>query len=66
MNIVLVLVDSLNKEALDIYNPETACRTPNLTAFAEKAHIFDNHFISSLPCMPARRDAAPAGRPGLL
>lgn len=56
MNIILVLVDSLNKEALRVYNPHTRCRTPNIEAFAARARVFDNHFISSLPCMPARRE----------
>ncbi len=56
MNIILILVDSLNKEALRIYNPETVCRTPNLDALASKSVVFDNHFIASLPCMPARRE----------
>ncbi len=56
LNIVLVLVDSLNKEALRIYNPTTVCRTPNIEAFANRSFVFDNHFIASLPCMPARRE----------
>lgn len=56
MNVILVLVDSLNKEALKTYTPDTVCETPNLQAFAEKSLVFDNHFIGSLPCMPARRE----------
>ncbi|WP_299956790.1 sulfatase [uncultured Roseobacter sp.] len=56
MNIILILVDSLNKDALRIYNPDTVCQTPSLDAFAAKSLVFDNHFISSLPCMPARRE----------
>lgn len=56
MNIILILVDSLNKEALRTYNPHTVCQTPNLQAFARKSIVFDNHFIASLPCMPARRE----------
>lgn len=31
-------------------------RTPNFTRFAEKAVTFDNHYVGSLPCIPARRD----------
>ena len=61
MNIILVLVDSLNKEALKTYNPDTICDSPNLEAFANKSLVFDNHFIGSLPCMPARREIS-AGR----
>ncbi|OSP54798.1 sulfatase [Pseudoruegeria sp. SK021] len=56
MNIILILVDSLNKEALSCYNPDTRCRTPNIDALAERACVFDNHYIGSLPCMPARRE----------
>lgn len=56
MNIILVLVDSLNKDCLPIYNPDTVCKTPSLRAFAGKSFIFDNHFVGSLPCMPARRE----------
>ena len=55
MNIILVLIDSLNKSALSAYG-ETEVATPNITAFAEKAWRFDNHFVGSLPCMPARRE----------
>lgn len=56
MNIILILVDSLNKDCLSIYNPETRCRTPAIDAFARRGQVFDNHFIASLPCMPARRE----------
>ena len=56
MNIILVLVDSLNKNCLKIYNPNTICRTPELEKFAQKSLVFENHYISSLPCMPARRE----------
>ena len=56
MNIILILVDSLNKKHLKIYNQETACKTPVLDDLATRATIFDNHFVGSLPCMPARRD----------
>lgn len=61
MNIILVLVDSLNKSALRIYNPDTPCRTPNIESFAQQGLVFDNHFVASLPCMPARREIS-AGR----
>lgn len=56
MNIILILVDSLNKDCLATYNPATECRTPSMDAFAKKARVFDSHYISSLPCMPARRE----------
>lgn len=56
MNIILILVDSLNKHCLQMYNAQSECKTPNLDSLAKKSHIFENHFISSLPCMPARRE----------
>ena len=55
MNIILVLIDSLNRGDLAAYTP-SECATPNLEAFAKKAWRFDNHFVGSLPCMPARRE----------
>ena len=55
LNIILVLFDSLNRNALSAYG-ETAFQTPNLDAFARRARRFDNHFVGSLPCMPARRE----------
>lgn len=33
-----------------------AVHTPNFERFAQKALTFDNHYVGSLPCMPARRD----------
>jgi arylsulfatase A-like enzyme len=56
LNVVLVLIDSLNRHHLSAYNGESPVLTPNLNAFAERAWRFDNHFVGSLPCMPARRE----------
>ncbi|KAA0019640.1 sulfatase [Salinicola corii] len=56
MNIISVLVDSFNKDVLKTYNPDSDVRCPNLEAFAARACIFENHFVGSLPCMPARRE----------
>jgi arylsulfatase A-like enzyme len=55
VNVVLVLIDSLNRSALSAYGP-TRVATPNLDAFARRGWRFDNHFVGSLPCMPARRE----------
>ncbi len=54
-NIVLVLIDSLNRHCLSAYGPAEIA-TPNLSEFARRAWRFDNHFVGSLPCMPARRE----------
>jgi arylsulfatase A-like enzyme len=55
LNVILVLIDSLNKHYLSAYS-DTHVATPNLTKFAEKSWRFNNHFVGSLPCMPARRE----------
>lgn len=54
-NVILVLADSLRRDQLAAYGgpPETA---PNLNRFAGRGHLFRNHFVGSLPCMPARRE----------
>lgn len=41
---------------LSCYNPETFVKTPNIQRFSEEATTFDQHWIGSAPCMPARRD----------
>lgn len=55
MNVLLVLVDSLNRADLPAYGG-TVVETPNLDRLAGRAFRFDNHFVGSLPCMPARRE----------
>lgn len=55
MNVILVLIDSLNRHYLSAY-VSTLIQTPNLHAFGQKAWRFDNHFVRSLPCMPTRRE----------
>jgi arylsulfatase A-like enzyme len=55
MNVVLVLIDSLNRHHLAAYG-ESPVSTPNLNKFASRAWRFDSHFVGSLPCMPARRE----------
>jgi len=55
MNVILVLVDSLNRHHLSAYD-ESPVSTPNIDRFAERAWRFNNHFVGSLPCMPARRE----------
>ncbi|XDZ66614.1 sulfatase-like hydrolase/transferase [Alphaproteobacteria bacterium LSUCC0684] len=55
MKIVFVLLDSLNRNAMTPYG-STSVHTPNFTRFQQRAVTFDNHYVGSLPCMPARRD----------
>lgn len=55
MKTVFVLFDSLNRNALGCYGG-TQIKTPNFERLAKKSVTFDNHYVGSLPCMPARRD----------
>lgn len=55
MRTVFVLFDSLCRKALECYGGTTV-KTPNFSRFADRAVTFDNHYVGSLPCMPARRD----------
>ena len=55
MKVMFVLFDSLNRNALGAYG-STHVATPNFDRFAERAVRFDNHYVGSMPCMPARRD----------
>lgn len=54
MKTLFVLFDSLNRHALESYGGDV--KTPNFTRFARRAVTFDNHYVGSMPCMPARRD----------
>ena len=55
-NLVVVLLDSLNRHHLGCYGGSEFA-TPNLDRFArERATKFTRHVTGSLPCMPARHD----------
>ncbi len=54
-NVVVVLLDSLNRHMLGAYGG-TEFETPILDAFADGAVRFTSHVTGSLPCMPARHD----------
>jgi len=55
MRTVLILLDSLNRNYLPAYGNDWV-RSPNTSRLAEQSVVFDNHWIGSAPCMPARRD----------
>ncbi len=55
MRTIFCLFDSLNRTALGCYGG-TDIPTPNFDRFCARAVTFDNHYVGSLPCMPARRD----------
>lgn len=55
MRTIFCLFDSLNRAALGAY-ADSGIKTPNFDRFAARAQVFENHYVGSLPCMPARRD----------
>jgi len=64
MKAIVVMFDSLNRHFLSCYGCGWA-RTPNFDRLAARAVAFDNSYVCSMPCMPARRDFH-TGRPNFL
>jgi len=54
MRTVFVMFDSLNRRSMGCYGG--TLHTPNFDRYAARSVVFDNHYVGSLPCMPARRD----------
>jgi arylsulfatase A-like enzyme len=54
-NVVMVLLDSLNRHMLGCYGGEEF-NTPNIDRLAARSTRFSRHYVGSLPCMPARHD----------
>ena len=55
MNVLFLLFDSLNREYLSCYGNDWV-KTPNIQRLADCGVVFDNHYMGSAPCMPARRE----------
>lgn len=55
MKAVMLMFDTLRRDQLPPYNPD-AFPLPNFTRLAKKTVRFDNYYVGSMPCMPARRD----------
>jgi len=55
MNVLTILIDTLNRNYLSCYGNDWI-NTPNIQRLADKGVVFDNHYIGSAPCMPARRE----------
>jgi arylsulfatase A-like enzyme len=49
------MFDSLNRHMLSAYGSNRV-KTPNFSRFAERSVTFDNFYVGSMPCMPARRE----------
>ncbi|MDD7045064.1 MAG: sulfatase [Peptoniphilaceae bacterium] len=56
MRTILILVDTLRRDALSCYNNNCDTITPNFDKFANESTVFNQHWVGSAPCMPARRD----------
>jgi len=61
---IFILMDSLNRRFLRAYGNDWV-NTPNIDRLASRGLVFDNHYCSSMPCIPARRDLL-TGRPNFL
>lgn len=56
MKAIIVFYDTLNRRYLPCYNPETTTIAPNFTRLAQRSLQFDNSYVGSMPCIPARRE----------
>ncbi|MCL4509433.1 MAG: sulfatase [Chloroflexi bacterium] len=55
MKAIMVMFDSLNRHYLPPYGCDWV-HAPNFARLAQRTVTFDNSYIASMPCMPARRD----------
>ncbi|MBN1400769.1 MAG: sulfatase [Anaerolineae bacterium] len=55
MKVIMVMFDTLNRRFLPPYG-NTAVRAPNFEELAQRSVTFDNAYVGSMPCMPARRE----------
>lgn len=55
MKAIVVFFDSLNRHYLPCYG-DTNTIAPNFQRLAEKSVTFDESYVGSMPCMPARRE----------
>ena len=56
MKAIMVMFDSLNRHFLEPYGTVTGTKTPNFNELARRTAQFDQCYVGSLPCMPARRE----------
>jgi arylsulfatase A-like enzyme len=55
MNVIFVLMDTFRRDHMGCYGNEWI-ETPNLDEFSKNGSRFENAYIGSYPCMPARQD----------
>lgn len=56
MRAIIVFYDTLNKRYLPPYHSDCGTIAPNFSRLADHTAIFDNSYVGSMPCMPARRE----------
>lgn len=54
MKAVMLMFDTLTRNHLAPYGGDAI--TPNFTQLARESAQFDNFYVGSMPCMPARRE----------
>lgn len=55
MKAIMVMYDSLNRRMMPNYGCDLL-KMPNFKRLSEKVVTFDNCYVGSMPCMPARRE----------
>ena len=55
MKAIMVMFDTLNRHMLPPYGCDWI-HAPNFQRLAERTVTFDNSYVASMPCMPARRE----------
>ncbi len=55
MKAIMIMYDSLNRNLLESYGCDWT-KTPNFKRLAQHSIQFENCYVGSMPCMPARRE----------
>ena len=55
MKAIMVMFDTLNRHMLPPYGCDWT-HAPNFKRLADRTVTFDNSYVGSMPCMPARRE----------
>ncbi|MDD3251339.1 MAG: sulfatase-like hydrolase/transferase [Lachnospiraceae bacterium] len=56
MRAIVVFYDTMNKQFLPTYNPNCDTIAPNFSRLEQHTAVFDNNYVGSMPCIPARRE----------
>lgn len=56
MKAIIVFYDTLNRRYLPSYNKEATTITPNFNRLEKYSVKFENSYVGSMPCIPARRE----------